>query len=562
MSIRKKLYFGFGTIILFLLVCSSLAYYQLNKLNDQYSFLIEDRVYKTLQVNQILNASSSQGNYIRSYILEPNNPETLEKLESHRAFINKEIKELDDSFTSQSMKKQLQILKDQQAIFDEATKEILNTYNGDNLQVAIAILSEKARPANSAIQSSIKEIVDYQTKEMDEVQAVSSKAAQISSILIIVITTISIISAILISLVMTRAITIPVNKLAASAKIIAEGDLRQEDIVVKTKDEIGELAISFNLMKSNLRKLLNNVTTNVELTSSSAEELAASTDEVSYSSKNVAKRVEIMTLNASQASATAQESSITIDETAKGIQRIAEATQTLHSKALDTQTIAYNGGEILQTVENQMSAIQQTSNETNRRIQQLSIQSSEIENIIKVITNISEQTNLLALNAAIEAARAGDHGKGFAVVAEEVRKLAEESKESANQIVKITTIIQQDTKEVEQAVSVAVENVDEGVSFIVDAQAAFSNILHAIEEISSQIEEVSASTQQISASTEEVTASVTKLSSIAVHVTEQSEMISAAVEEEAATIHEINSVAKSLSEGAMSLQEQINKFKI
>lgn len=562
MSIRNKLYLGFGTIILFLLISSSLAYYQLHKLNEQYTFLLEDRVYKTIQVNQILNASSSQGNYIRSYILEPDNLTTLEKLESHKAFINKEIKALENSFTSQSMKNQLQILKESQASFDEASQKIIDTYNGDNLQVILDILSNKARPANSAIQSSIKEIVAYQTKEMEEVQAKSSKSAQVSSLLIAAISIISIIFATLIAILLTRVIVIPVNKLASSVKVISKGDLRQEDVIVKSNDEIKNLADSFNVMKSSLRNLLQDVTTNVDLTTSSAEKLATGTDEISHSSKDVAVRVEKMAFNANQASSTAQESTITIDETANGVQRIAEATQLLHTKALDTQTIANNGGEILQTVENQMSSIQQTSNETNKRIQQLTIQSSEIENITKVITNISEQTNLLALNAAIEAARAGDHGKGFAVVAEEVRKLAEESKESANQIVKITTLIQQDTKEVEQAVSVAVQNVDEGVSYIVDAQAAFGNIIHAIEEISSQIEEVSASAQQISANTEEVAASINELSSIAEHVTEQSEMISAAVEDETATINEINSVAKSLSEGAMSLQAQINKFKI
>ncbi|KEK10912.1 hypothetical protein EP18_14795 [Lysinibacillus sphaericus] len=562
MSISNKFYLGFGTIILFLLISSSLAYYQLHKLNEQYTFLIEDRVYKTIKINQILNASSSQGNYIRSYILEPHNPTTLEKLESHKKFINKEIKALDNSFNSQSMKNQLQILKESQAIFDEASQEIIDTYNGENLQAILDVLSKKARPANSKIQSSTKEIVAYQTKQMQEVQAKSSKAAQVSSTLIIIISVISIISAIFIAIFLTRIIVIPVNKLANSAKVIAEGDLSQEDVAVKSNDEIKNLAESFNIMKSSLRKLLLNVTTNVELTTSSAEQLAASTDEVSHSSKDVATRVEKMALNATQASSTAQESTNTIEESANAVQNIAEATQTLYSKAINTQSIANKGGETLQSINNQMLVIQETSNDTNNRIKKLSLQTTEIENISNVITSISEQTNLLALNAAIEAARAGNHGKGFAVVAEEVRKLAEESKISANQIVELTTNIQQDTKEVEKSVTHAVQNVNEGVSFILNAQVAFDDIINAIEEMTSQIENVSASTQQISASSEEIAASINELASASVHVSEQSELISAAVEEETATIQEINSVAKSLNEGAMVLQEEIKKFKI
>ncbi|CAM5524809.1 Methyl-accepting chemotaxis protein OS=Lysinibacillus sphaericus OX=1421 GN=LS41612_15285 PE=3 SV=1 [Lysinibacillus sphaericus] len=186
-----------------------------------------------------------------------------------------------------------------------------------------------------------------------------------------------------------------------------------------------------------------------------------------------------------------------MDEIAHSVQRIAEATQLLNSKALDTQVIANEGGKTLQTAENQMAVIQQSSHETNERIKQLSAQSTEIEKIIKVITDITEQTNLLALNAAIEAARAGEHGKGFAVVADEVRKLAEESKASAHQIVDLTTSIQQETNAVEKAVSVTVQNVEEGVTFIQNAQVSFDTIMKAIQEITSQIEDVSASTEEI-----------------------------------------------------------------
>lgn len=359
-----------------------------------------------------------------------------------------------------------------------------------------------------------------------------------------------------------RSIVVPVNQLAAIAKLISEGDLRQQNVEVATKDEIGQLADSFNLMKSNLHKLINSVSVNVDHTTSAAEELAASTNEVSFSSTNVSKRVGILAQGGTQAAIIGQESAIAMDETAQGVQRIAEATQTLHSKAVDTQSIATKGEKTLEIVEHQMKVIQQSSQETNARIKQLSQQSGEIENITKVITEITEQTNLLALNAAIEAARAGEHGKGFAVVAEEVRKLAEQSKTSANQIVDLTSSIQQDTTEVEKAISETVEHVNEGVAFIQDTQMNFEEIMSAIEEMTSHIEDVSASTQQISASTEEVAASVNEMSSSSNNVAEQAEFINAAVEKQAASIVEISTVAKSLSEEALAVKEEINKFKV
>lgn len=367
---------------------------------------------------------------------------------------------------------------------------------------------------------------------------------------------------IVVGIVFVRSIVVPVNKLTSAAKVIAKGDLCQKDIEVRTKDEIKDLAESFNLMKSNLHSLIHSMTANVEHTTSAAEELAASTDEISNSSHDIANLVEKMAISDNQAAVTGRESSIAMDETAQGVQRIAEATQMLHSKAVDTQSIANDGEKTLHIAENQMAIIQQSSNTTNERIKKLSTQSAEIVNITKVITEITEQTNLLALNAAIEAARAGEHGKGFAVVADEVRKLAEESKASANQIVDVIALIQQETKEVEKAVNVTVLNVDEGVTFIQNAQNAFDGILTAIVDMTSQIEDVSASTQQISASTEEMAASVNEMSSSSNYAAQQSETIASTIEEQAATLQEINAVAKALSEEAVYVKEEINKFKV
>jgi Methyl-accepting chemotaxis protein (MCP) signaling domain. len=182
--------------------------------------------------------------------------------------------------------------------------------------------------------------------------------------------------------------------------------------------------------------------------------------------------------------------------------------------------------------------------------------------MIEAITEITDQTNLLALNAAIEAARAGEHGRGFAVVAEEVRKLAEESKNSAQKIIGLTTQIQSGTKEVEESVNITVQNIEQGVTYVKNAERSFQQIFGAINEMSAQIEEISASAEEISAGTEQTAASVSEMAHLAALAAEQSNNVFASIEEQTASLNEINEVAKTLSDGALSLQEGIRQFKL
>ena len=561
MSIRKRLVSAFSVIILFLLISSIISYSQINKLSRENTFLIEDRVSKVLIVDRIINASSLQGVYIRSYLLEPNKA-TLDNLLEQQNTIHRLVETLDEIVTVPAMKEQIQLLLEHQQNFEDAKQETLKAFDGGDTQKAIDLLSTIVRPTNEGIQDASNTIVEFQISEVTRVNEEVHKIADVSSKLIIAIAIFSIIFATILAAFITRSITRPIKRLVTAATSIAEGDLTQADVDVKLNDEIKDLATAFNTMKSNLHTLIQRVTVNVEQTSAAAQQLTASTEEVSIAAMDAAKRTEGLAEGANQAAASGQESAIAMDETAQAVLKIAETTQELNTLATDTQDMASAGEKTLQTAQQQMTVIQQSSTETSERIQQLSKQSAEIESIVNVITNITEQTNLLALNAAIEAARAGEHGKGFAVVADEVRKLAEDSKASASQIVSLTSLIQKDTKEVEQAVLTTAQKVTDGVSSIQHAQVSFDNITKAIQNMADQIQEVSAATEEISASTEEVAASINEIAHLANQSSAASADIAAASEEQAATVQEISAVAKLLSDGALNVQQEVDKFKI
>lgn len=561
MNIGKKLFGSFGIVIVILIFLSIFSVIKMTEIDKDYSFLIEDRVYKVTELSEIQNATSLQGLYIRSYVLRQDSAD-LENLTTQRETIAEKIGEIEGLFRTADMQEQINTLKENQALYNDYVSQVIDYIDNDEFEKANNMLFEFAVPANRSIQQTINSIVDTQKEQMHTTSDETTASAKISKTLMITISVIGILLASCLAIFITLNITRPLHRLTNAAHVIANGDLREEDVHVKTKDEIGELAAAFNAMKASLSSLISNVSLNVSSTTAASEQLASRTDEVSAASADIAKRVETVSESGSNSAAIGNDCAVAMDETAQGVSRIAEAAQVLNSHAMDMQTIAGEGGHTLQTAEQQMSVIQQSSYETKEKIKQLSRQSAEIENITKVITDITDQTNLLALNAAIEAARAGEHGKGFAVVADEVRKLAEQSKSSASQIAGLTSTIQKDTREVEESVNTTAQNVDQGVVYLQNAQVSFNHIVGSITEMTAQIQEVSASSEQISASTEEVAASIAEMAHAANSAAGEIGIVLSAVEEQTATMQEINEVAQSLSEGAVGVQEQINLFKV
>lgn len=561
MSISKKLYSVFFILIAFIAIVAVTGYIQLMNVKNTYSDILNDRVAKITEVKDVQYASAMQGVYMRSYVLDPEQG-TLDNLKKQQEIISTKADDLSNKFYTENMKQELQIIEQNQEKFLASSQSIIDMVKNDKHDKALEIIDSGIRPANEAIQMSVDKVVDYQTEQIKIGQQDAEVKIHKGITFMITIALIALLVAIVCALYITRNIAKPVNALKEAASTIAQGDLTEPDIIVNSKDEIHSLAESFNTMKKSLQSLIANVMSNVEQTTAAAEELTASTDEVATASQDVAKQLEMITEGAHSAAETGKESAVAVEETASSVQMIASSTQEVHGGAIEAQTVAKQGHQTLRTTFKQLKVIQESSTDTKEKIRKLSQQSEKIGNITKVITAITDQTNLLALNAAIEAARAGEHGKGFAVVADEVRKLAEESKKSAEQIVRLTDIIQKDTVDVEQAVELTVSNVNDGVDLIHEAQQSFNAILTSVDTMAQKVEQVSAATQEVSAASEEVAASVQEMAQAADMAASSTETVAAATEEQAATIGEINSVAKSLTSNAIQLQEQVQKFKI
>ena len=560
MTIRKKLLISTSTLVLITILSCIVIFMQLHIIQSQYNDTLELGLPELQLTSNIEYYTLMQLTQVQNYLL--GDSEALNQVKETQQQLHNTTQKLDETFIREETHELLNaVIQDIDAL-NNSVNEAINLYNSKDKDTAINYYMSDVKEKSTQTIESTSELSTKVSTLFDLTQIEAGKKAQQALYISIVIFIFAIAVGTITSYLLNRVIAMPLRNLQKNVEQIANGDLTVPTLETKSKDEVGQLTNSFNEMKDTLKNLIIQLCESSTHIRTSVEEVRASTEEVTASSIEIELLFEQSTERTLAAAQTAQESAIAMGETASAVQRIAESSQELHSKAADTAELADQGANNIHSASKQMTTIYESTKLTTELIQKLSKQSEEIESITRVITSITEQTNLLALNAAIEAARAGEHGKGFAVVADEVRKLAEESKASASQIVTLTNDIQTDTKNVEKAVHDSLQTVEVGVGIINEAGQSFNQIEKAIREMTLQIEDISSFTEEISAAAEEVAASVSEIAVAAKATAEQTENSTAASQQQLSTLQEINAVSNELSNRALNLQKVVNQFRV
>jgi len=584
MTIAKKLYYGFGSIlallVLLLIVNLSVITHERTARESAATAVEGVRMIESVRMKIMQNRLS-----LRGYLLSGDTREE-ETLKRGIADLADTIQKAQGKTTSQVLRSALgDVDASERDWAEHFCQPLVNKRHkvdsGDATVADLQVDYLQLDPSSHVVRSGA--ILDQATTAMNtvmtEANQSSDSAAKVAAVVSTVGTVLVILLGFAIAFYSSRSITQPLSELMRTAQEIGEtGDLDQP-LDVTRKDEIGALAKSFGHMMVYLKEMAGaaecisrgqlNIETRarserdtmgkafasmggglrglVRQVRDSAGQVAAGANQVAEASEESAKlgvqassaidevsttmhemsvNVQNVVRNTQNQASSVAETSASIDQMVTSIQRVADTAKILLDISNRSREEVRTGISTMEKATDGMGKTNKSIQQSSETIQALGKRADDIGKIIEVIDDLAEQTNLLALNAAIEAARAGEHGLGFAVVADEVRKLAEKSTQSTKEISELIQSIQKEAREAVSNMGKSTEIVEEGLELSKELNSALHKISNVVSEVFKFAQEIGAATTEQSVGSSQIAKTTNRLNEI-------TQEISSSVEEQA-----------------------------
>ena len=490
LTLGKKLGLAFGCILALMVLSAVLTYVKASAIKESDDHTISLRIPSITACKDLqrdLNQTQSKGRQVILAGAEPSKREAAKKsFDDNWGAIEKDVAKIDElapKWTLQANRDRLGLIKQQLPLLRAAQESAMNhaaASEHDAVTKAGDEFADQATPATEAIKKSLGDLADSHEELLRKETEITNAENRSLTITLAGATFAALCIGIFVAIFLSRAIASATQSVLTQAEAIAAGDLTRDDLKIRSQDELGDLTVAINKMSASLKRMILSITENAVQVASASEELNTTSQQITANSEETSAQADVV-------SKAAQTVSQNLQTVATGAEQMGASIKEIAKNATEAAKVATAAVKIAETA--------------TATVSKLGDSSTEIGQVIKVITSIAQQTNLLALNATIEAARAGEAGKGFAVVANEVKELAKETAKATEDISRKIEAIQTDTRAAVEAIA--------SISGVINQINDISNtIATAVEEQNATTNEMSRNVSEAAHGSGEITSNI------------------------------------------------------
>ena len=519
LTLKMKLAVGFGALLLILAIVAGIGYYTTYLFSDSADHLIAGADKQNISMDMVASLEMETSN-LRGYIFDGNEADLTRDQDGQASFTESAAK-LRPLLVTEKGKKLLADTEQKYKEYKATLDNVIALRRQGKAKEAIAMAEDtRTLQQHSDLRRTLADLDENMDGVFNEAKESQNALETRTRTMIISCAVLGFLIGAATAIFLALSILRGIGRMLKLISEIAANNLSVEDMQITSQDELGKAGQALNEMKNNLREVIGSIAGTADHVASASEELSGTSQQI--------------TANSEETSTQAQVVSRASGEVNQNLQTVATGSEEMSASIKEIAKNAHESAKVA-------TGAVQVAEQTTQIVGKLGESSTEIGQVIKVITSIAQQTNLLALNATIEAARAGEAGKGFAVVANEVKELAKQTAKATEDISRKIEAIQGDTKSA------------------VGAIGQISDVIKQVNDISNTI---ATAVEEQNATTNEMARNVSEAARGSSEITKNINGVAEAAQNTAQGANSSSQAAQSLAEMAVKLRSLVSQFKI